>query len=354
MSYTRNYRETITVRGSQTVTRSYPSSQSGGSMSVTVHYEEHVPVDVQIHVDTDPFDSSVESCNEHVNLLTGAVVATEAAQIASKHKNSRKIGSTIIAGFFGYIRSEISQQVAELSIGIESQLMHLTELTKAVVAKKTQMETDFNRISSRYAKIFDDLNHEFANRVYELDKPAFVFKKETDNQKIRVSGNDLVNTVAVAGTESSALRAKITSSIAKKRALDTLNKAKSFLYQQAELNNTIRKSMLNESAASTKFAPVCFFETKNLNELNRELQVPKYVSTLQPTNVQDEIKLRFEDKKLVWKEVPKEQADNLNLYFNDEINKSYPNPAAHDLRVRNMIRQIAKISTVKGASVNNI
>ena len=100
MSYSRKYSETITVRGSKTVTVSYPKSESGGSKSVTVDYIENVPVDVNIHVDTDPFDSSVSNCNTNVNLLTGAVVATEAAQLISIDKNSKKVASTIVSGFF--------------------------------------------------------------------------------------------------------------------------------------------------------------------------------------------------------------------------------------------------------------
>ncbi len=63
MSYSRKYHETITVRGSKTVTVSYPKSESGGSKTVTVDYVENVPVDVNIHVDTNPFDDSVEHCN---------------------------------------------------------------------------------------------------------------------------------------------------------------------------------------------------------------------------------------------------------------------------------------------------
>jgi len=179
MSYTRRYSETV----SKTVSVSYPSSQEGGSTSVTVD----IPVDVNIHVDTSPFDRSVENCGENVNILTAAVVATESAEIASREFNSRKVANTILGGFFSYIRSEISQQVAELSQNIDADFMHLKELAKSCLAKKKQMEGDYNRISSRYVKIFGDLNNELTNRIYELDKPAFVFKKETDHQKIRYS-----------------------------------------------------------------------------------------------------------------------------------------------------------------------
>lgn len=216
MSYTRKYHEIITVRGKRTITVSYPASQSGGSKSVTVDYEEKVPVDVNIHVDTKPFDNSVEHCNENVNVLTAAVVAAETAQIISIDKNAKKVATTVVNGFFSYIKSEISQQIAELTQSIDAQLMHLRELANSCAQKKTQMEGDFLRISSRYVKIFDDLNNELRNRIFELDKPTFQFKKELDNQKIRNTENDMVNTVAIFGREGGTIQNQIGTSFTKK------------------------------------------------------------------------------------------------------------------------------------------
>ncbi len=355
MSYTRKYHETITVRGSKTVTVHYPKSESGGSKSVTVDYVENVPIDVNIYVDTKPFDDSVENCNTNVNLLTGAVVATEAAQIASIDKNAQKVGKTIVDGFFGYIRSEISQQIAELTQGIESQLMHLRELSKAVVDKKRQMEGDFMRISSRYIKIFDDLNNELSNRIFELDKPTFVFKKELDNLSIRTTNNDLVNTVAIFGKESSELHSKISASIAKKRALDTLNKAKVFLWQQKKLNNTVQQSMLNESMESSHYSPVCFVETKaDKNQITKALHTPSFISALQENQTKNELIEQFTGSSNLWCAISKDYTDNLKLYFNSELNKSYSTADQHSVRVKEMIQKIANLGSIQTISVQNL
>lgn len=306
MSYTKRYSETITVHGSKTTSVSYPASQSGGTRSVTVSYTEHVPVHVNIHVDTNPFDSSVDTCNNHVNALTTSVVATKAAHVASIDKNSKKIASTIIGGFFGLIRSEISQQIAELSQGIDAHLMHLRELSQSVLAKKEQMGVDYNRITGRYVKIFTDLNHELSNRVFELDKPTFLFKKETDNQKIRLSGNDLVSTVSVFGAESGELQSKISASVAKKRAFDTLNKAKQFLWQQKMLNHTIQQSMITENTAGSKYISVCYLETKNEDKrIDQALHVPEDLLPLKdrskkkyPDDLIFEIRRKVDDQRI--------------------------------------------------------
>ena len=347
MSYTRRYSETV----SRTVTVSYPEAKGGGSKSVTVD----IPLEVNIHVDTDTFDNSVENCNTNVNLLTGAVVATEAAQLVSIDKNSRKVANTIISGFFGYIRSEISQQVAELSQNIDAQLMHLKELAQSCLAKKKQMEGDFNRISSRYVKIFDDLNNELSNRVHELDKPTFVFKKETDSQNKRTSENDMVNTAAILGGECGNLHTKISTSIAKKRALDTLNQAKVFLWQQKKLNNTIQQCMLNENTDNQKFSPVCFIETNNeKNQIGKNLFIPAFLSALHENTKKGEIIDQFSETSNSWNDIPKEYNDNLNLYFNSELNKSYLSTDQHAMRVKEMIQKIANLGSMKVINFQNI
>jgi hypothetical protein len=319
---------------------------SGGSKSVSINAK--IPVEVKIHVDTDSFDNSIENCNTNVNLLTGAVVATEAAQLISIDKNSKKVASTIVSGFFGYIRSEISQQIAELSQNIDAQLMHLKELSQSCLAKKKQMEGDFNRISSRYVKTFDDLNNELSNRVRELDKPTFVFKKETDAQSKRSSENDMVTTAAILSGECGNLHTKISTSIAKKRAFDTLNQAKVFLWQQKKLNNTIQLSMLNENTDNQKFSPVCFIETNNeKNQIGKNLFTPKFLTALQENTKKSEIIEQFSESSNTWLAIPKEYNDNLNLYFNSELHNSYSSADQHAVRVKEMIQKIANIGLIK-------
>ena len=119
MSYSRSFSKTIAIHYSGSV--SYPASQSGGSVSYSgTAYEDVV---VNINVDTDAFDSSVRHCNNSVGALTGAVVATEGAQVASIRQNAIKIGQTIVDGFFSTVRSEISQQITELKNRISLSLL---------------------------------------------------------------------------------------------------------------------------------------------------------------------------------------------------------------------------------------
>jgi hypothetical protein len=230
----------------------------------------------------------------------------------------------------------------ELSQRIDAQLLHLRELAKNCVAKQKQMETDYNRISSRYLKTFDDLNNELGNRIFELDKPAFVFKKNIDNHSNRTYDNDLVSTVAVFGRESGDLQAKISASIAKKRALNTINQSSLFLWKQKKLQSTINRSMLNENYSATRFFPVCFIETNGeKNQINKNVYQPDFLPKINQNEMFENFKVQN------WTDANKEKKENIQRYFNSEINNVHTSNNQHDERVRNMIVKIFDVNSIK-------
>ncbi len=335
MSYRRSYNERIVVRYSGSVNYSYPASENGGSGSVPYSGVEYEDVNVIIDVDTDPFDQSVERCNNSVKLLTGAVVATESAQLVSIDRNAKKVGKTIIDGFFKTIRSEISQQIVELSQKIDAHLLHLHELAKSCVSKKKQMENDYNRLTSRYQKIFEDLNNELTNRIHELDRVVFTLKKSCDTHANRTSENDLVSTVAVSGAEGSILQAKIYASVAKKRALDTINQSKIFLWKQKKTENTIVHCMLNDNISAKKYLPICYLETLNeQNHINRSVFQSRYINY-------DVSKVVIE--KMRNQNNPNQgfnKNDQILRYFNSEVNQAYATDSYHNNRVKERIVQL--------------
>ena len=136
MSYTRHFSKTITVHYSGSV--SYPASQSGGTKSYSGSTKETIHFNVT--VDTDPFDESVEHMKDGVDLLTGSVAATEAAQVSSIRENSARIGQTIISGFFKTVKSDISQQITELRTRTDALLVQLNELAKRCNVKRVMAE----------------------------------------------------------------------------------------------------------------------------------------------------------------------------------------------------------------------
>ena len=257
MGYTKTFSKRIAVDYSGSV--SYPASQSGGS----VHYSgtTYETVEVSVYVDTDPVDKSVAHCNHTVDALTGSVAATETAEIISIREKAKQIGSTIISGFFRTIRSDISQQINELSNVIESQVLHLQQLAKRCLEKQVQMKNDYDRLSNRYGKIFTELNKELENRIYELDKPTFDFKRNYDAHDGRASSTDMVAVSTVGIKESGVLQSQLSVSLTKRRALEALSKARDFLTTHQHTRDTIDSCVVDNDNEGTLFFPVFFVDT---------------------------------------------------------------------------------------------
>lgn len=330
MSYSRSFQKTIHVHYSGSV--SYPASEHGGSVSYSGTASETVTVNIE--VDTDPFESSVGRCNGNVGLLTGSIVATEAAQIKAIGDSSRRIGTTIVKGFFDTVSSEISQQITELKSRVEATLLRLNEMAKRCVDKQRQMQVDYERISSRYLKIFEDLNNETERRIYELDRPAFVFKRTTDETSQRAIGNDMVSTATVSGAENCSLEARIGVSLVKKRAVEALGRVNDFLTEQRRTDNVLARSIVGEEGGGVYYVPVCYVETRAAEIIDRKLYKPSVLSGIGDSGLAERI--RRADPANLLDGVP----DRMRTAFNQEVSSRYAAADAHGIRVRDYVTRL--------------
>lgn len=169
MSYTQRYSSSINVTGSVNV--SYPASETGGTK--TVFYEQNVPVNINVTVNTDPFDNSVGMTNNIVDGLTTSVAALNAANCAVIAECSDKISDGIISGFYGLIRNDITTKQTETNTLLQTKSALLLEHSKAVAEKHVRMRSDLERERAKYGMVFSELDKELERRVTELDKPAF-------------------------------------------------------------------------------------------------------------------------------------------------------------------------------------
>ena len=100
MSYSRRFTRRIAVPYSGSKSVSYPASEHGGTKTVYYSGTAYEDVEVDVQVDTSPFDASVANCNDNVNGLTASVGAMNAAQCLAISENADKVSKTIIDGFF--------------------------------------------------------------------------------------------------------------------------------------------------------------------------------------------------------------------------------------------------------------
>ena len=312
MSYRRSYTGYVHYSG----TVSYPASQSGGSVS----YSGTEPVYITIDVDTNAFDASVDHCNDAVNALTGAVVATEAAQVESKRRASKQIASSIVKGFFEYVGADLSQKIKELASKCESLFFALMGHKENCLSKGKQMQDDYHRISKRYSKIFEDLDKETVSRIEVLDRPAFQFAETAQNLIDRNSNTELLGISTISANENIKLETVLSCSHVKQQASILLAKANNYLQGTYRLANSVR-DMLNESQVEEEvLLPVMFVESV-INSDKKETKIIGTDEEFTPSgeSINSQLRSKFMSKDVEWDDMKSEDFEKVISYLNADV-----------------------------------
>lgn len=180
MSYTRSYSSSININGSINV--SYPASEHGGSK--TVFYEQNVPVNINVTVATEPFDSSIDTAGTCVDGLTASVAAMNAANCATIAQCSNQISDSLISGFYNLIQSDITTKKAESNSAVQTKSALLLEHSKAVQDKHNRMLTDVERERAKFGKVFNELDNELKRRITEVNRSAFTLSRQIKDEVI--------------------------------------------------------------------------------------------------------------------------------------------------------------------------
>lgn len=332
-----------TSRGSVTIYYNGTSRRipiSVNSFGGSDHINASQTIDVDIEVDTSPFDRSISDCNTHVNALTGSVAATEIAQVQSIKENSEQIASTIIKGFFKNVQADISTQVMQLSKRVESRLIHLREQARTLISKKEQMEVDYHRTRSRYEKIFADLNNELEHRVKALDEPIFKMVQSIEHEEERMLNSDFTEVASVVAKENAVLSAQISAAMTKKRAHNAITQAIDFLRVQKETDFAINRSTISElkGANGAFFLPVCYFEaSENKGVMKRNIVYDKQKLTKEvESRVNDSIFLNYDAV-----EMRTVERENVEKFFTASVNEAFQAASTpHETRVVNTISKL--------------
>lgn len=227
-------------------------------------------------VDTKPMAEEMSSVSRHVNATTGAVVAMQAAVILAEEKAADHVCNNVNKGFYSLIRSQISQKTAKLQSEVDSHLMQLVQQKNALLGIKTRMQKDYNMISSRYIKLFNGLNANLKQRVFELDKPTIDFAvKEVD--KVTNRTKYLTATVPITQTESLISSQKIIASNIKLRGLNVINSMSDFLSEMNEQKKLTDKILINDARyneTAKVYVPVLICEcNRDRSDANIEITV---------------------------------------------------------------------------------
>lgn len=230
-------------------------------------------------VDTKPMAEEIKSVSRHVNATTGAVVAMQAAVINAEERAAEHVCDNVNKGFYSLIRSQISQKIAKLQSDADSHFMQLTQQKKALLGIRERMGKDYHMISARYTKLFNGLNTNLKQRIFELDKPTIDFAlKEIDRFANRTK--HLTATIPLAQTESISISQQIIASNVKKRGLNLINSMKDYLQDansQKKVNEEILLKNKNISESAEIYLPIIISENFGNNTNSIYITIPDEV-----------------------------------------------------------------------------
>lgn len=308
MSYRQHYTGYVHYSGSV----SYPASQSGGS----VNYSGSEPVYITIEVDTNAFDASIVRCNQSLDGLTTAVVTTEAAQVAAKQKATKKISNSIIDGFFQYVGADLSQKIKELMSKCESFFFALTGHKESCLSKNKQMQDDYNRITKRYSKIFEDLDKEIISRIAQLDKPTFQFADTAQNLINQKANNELFGISTVSANENIQLETLLSCSHIKQQASTLLKKAENYLQGTYKLERSLTGMFEKGEIEGDVLLPILYLETTNEKQGKEHIL---YKADIAYNDIDNQILNQFKSDTIQWNDMESDEFDKIISYLNADI-----------------------------------
>jgi len=266
-------------------------------------------------VDTHPMADEISSVSNHVKMTTTAVVTMQTAIVLAEQKAADNVCDNVNKGFYTLIRSQISQKIAKLQSDVDSHLMQLNAQRKQLLAIKSRMERDYNMISSRYLKLFNGLNQNLKQRIFELDKPTIDFAvREVEKMSNRTKY--LTATVPVSQLESLAASQKIIASNVKYRGLKVITSMSHFLADMSEQKKLTDRILLTKGNVENSIlsVPVVIsecdfhkFDRKNLDVIVSKVQLNQQTQSVVKNAVNQNLEnLQWQTESEINKEVKSE------------------------------------------------
>ncbi|MDR2928473.1 MAG: hypothetical protein LBV41_09810 [Cytophagaceae bacterium] len=266
-------------------------------------------------VDTNPMATKIESVSNHLKGTTTAVVAMQTAVVLAEKKAADHVCDNVNKGFYTLIRSQISQKIAKLQSDVDSHLMQLNQQRKQLLSIKNRMERDYNMISSRYMKLFNGLNQNLKQRIFELDRPIVNFAVQ-EVEKVSNRAKYLTATVPVSQLESLAISQKIIASNVKYRGLKVINSMSHFLADMSEQKKLTDRILLEKGNVenSTISVPVVIsecnfdkFDNKNLDVFVSNVQLSQQTQSAVKNVVNQNVEhMQWQNEREINKEVKSE------------------------------------------------
>ena len=270
-------------------------------------------------IDTKPMANEMRTVSRNIQGTTAAVVGMKAAVIKAEQDAADHVCSNV-----------------NKESDVDSHIMKLNQLRKQLLAIKGRMERDYGMISQRYIKLFNGLNKNLEQRVYELDKPIMEFAMK-DINAISNRKKHMTATVPMTQKESLSLSQKILTSNMKFQGMRVIDSMSRFLMDMKEQDELAQEILLDTSSSEKDarlMVPVIISESRYDKYGNTRLDV---IPPTQGLNgkAQDSIRtaVNMEVTKFEWQEEP------LSNEIKSEFGK-YLSSSSASQRVKDMTNKL--------------
>lgn len=306
---------------------------------------------MDIDVDTNPFDYSVNDCDEKIDILKGAVIGMNAAQVASITSSSRKVAKHVTDGFFGLVRSEISQQIADLMNRVSSKFALMIEQKKASENILKVMQRDYARLAGHYIELFHNLDEEILRRITSLDNFSFNLSTEIMHKLLFQSSLSQASSYAIESGEIGATQTLIAAAVIRSKVNGLLQTAHKFLLDDRILAQGMT-DILDDAKTiqiTNEHLPVLIVESSQYQNKGNETKYYIPDDTPQPMKASVEKSIKNKSKSLKWVTDISPERKIVEQEFYKLINDSFSNKSGEaNLRQRDMMIKLWQTSPATG------
>lgn len=233
-----------------------------------------------ITVDTSEMARKMQEVSETVAGTTAAVGLMHEAVIEEEKTSTDLICNRLTSGFYFSTVAQVEQKAAHERSNSKSLAMALKQQMDELDKLKSRMEKDYHRIAERYTKLFNDLNSELKNRIYELDRPVMEFcleKVKLMQQRV----NGLVSSVPVNQSESLTATQMITAAHLKENAKELINAITTYIKKEKAEQKASESIRQQDSVQqeTVYYLPYILCEETNLQSADHEQGFGIYGST---------------------------------------------------------------------------
>ena len=291
---------------------------SGNNVSVETYEVTRIKhIDVNVKVNTTPFDNSVDRCGDHVETLTGSIIGFKTANVASKIDNEKQIVNSVTSGFSSMIEQNLALQNAGIEAEMHALAGELMQQCKELDYKHEVMNKDFNRIKSRYTSLFETITKEMNNRIKQLIKPCFDFVSQVRQEQNRRIETSLLSVATTTGKESDSARIAIQASKMKSNAESLISTAGGYIKGNKSLS--IAKDTFcidTEESDKVCYAPVIIAYS---GDESSSLKASIYVNPIIDENKEAKDSLLNTANNLKEREVSIDDKNRIGAYFNQML-----------------------------------